>query len=265
MKSQPLYQVDAFAEQPFSGNPAGVMPLDEFPDDRRLQAIAAQMNLAETAFVVPRGDAFDLRWFTPTVEVDLCGHATLATAFVLWETGRLPRSQTARFHTRSGWLSAEPTADQAVSLDFPALPVSPAAPPAELLAAFDFQPTFVGFSKFDYLLEAPAAADVRAARADLSKVARLDKRGVIITARGDDPKFDCVSRFFAPAVGVDEDPATGSAHCSLGPYWSAKLGRATLRCFQASPRGGFLTVQVAGSRVHLIGRAILIWRGELMV
>ncbi len=261
--NMPLFQVDAFTDTAFKGNPAAVCLLPEPRDAGWMQAVAAEMNLSETAFLVPREDGFGLRWFTPTVEVALCGHATLASAHILWETGRLAAADSARFHTKSGLLTAE-RRDTVIELNFPATRVEPAGAPAGLATALGAEPGFVGRSRFDYLLELADAATVRALRPDHARLAQFPVRGVIVTARSDGPEFDFVSRFFAPGSGVAEDPVTGSAHCALGPYWEAKLGRSRLTAFQASARGGVVKVTVAGERVLLGGQAVTVLRGELV-
>lgn len=260
--SLPLFQVDAFTDTPFRGNPAAVCLLSQAREAAWMQAVAAEMNLSETAFVSPASDGFDLRWFTPTVEVALCGHATLAAAHVLWETGHLAPSQPARFQTKSGLLTAERRCPD-IELNFPATRVEPAEAPAGLAEALGAAPRFTGRSRFDYLLELADAATVRALRPDHARLAKLPVRGVIVTARSDQPEFDFISRFFAPGSGVPEDPVTGSAHCALGPYWEEKLGRSTFAAFQASARGGVVQVRVAGDRVLLGGRAVTVFRGEL--
>jgi predicted PhzF superfamily epimerase YddE/YHI9 len=260
-----LYQVDAFTDRAFAGNPAAVCLLPAPRPAEWMQSVAREMNLSETAFLVPReARDFDLRWFTPAVEVELCGHATLASAHVLWETGRLGPAETARFYTLSGLLTAERRAGD-IELDFPAKPVDEVAPPAGLLEAFEgVTPRFVGKSRFDYLLELETEDLVRRAAPDCARLRTLPVRGVIITAAGDNSPYDFVSRFFAPGAGVDEDAVTGSAHCTLGPYWSERLGKSTFRAFQASARGGELRVEVVGDRVKLGGRAVTVLRGELL-
>jgi PhzF family phenazine biosynthesis protein len=259
----PIVQVDAFTDRPFSGNPAAVCLLPAPADPQWMQDVAREMNLAETAFLVRRSDGFDLRWFTPTVEVDLCGHATVASAHVLWEDGHLPPDVQARFHTKSGLLTADRRADW-IELDFPATVAEPAPPPAGLAAALRVQPRFIGRSKFDYLVEVDDEAVVRGLRPDLSAISRVDARGVIVTSRAAQPgAYDFVSRFFAPRSGVDEDPVTGSAHCALAPYWCAKLGRPELVGFQASPRGGVVRVRLAADRVKISGQAVTVLRGSL--
>jgi PhzF family phenazine biosynthesis protein len=260
---RPLFQVDAFADAAFRGNPAAVCLLDDPASAEWMQQVAAEMNLSETAFLVPRDDGWNLRWFTPTTEVDLCGHATLASAHVLWETGRLASGAPAHFHTRSGVLTATRDGEE-ITLDFPATPPEPADAPSGLADALGVEPQHVGRSRFDYLIEVADAATVRDLVPDFAALGRVDTRGVIVTSRGDGSGVDFISRFFAPAAGVDEDPVTGSAHCCLAPYWSAKLGRADLVGYQASRRGGTVRVHADGDRVRLSGRAVTVVRGELL-
>lgn len=258
-------QVDAFTAEPFTGNPAAVCLLPAPRGDVWMQRLAGEMNLSETAFLRRRPDgAFDLRWFTPTVEVDLCGHATLAAAHVLWERGDLPPSAAARFHTRSGRLTARRRGAW-IELDFPALPPAPSEPPPGLIAALGAEPCGVARSRFDWLVELASEAAVRGLRPDLRRLRAIEARGVIVTARASEPAFDFVSRFFAPAAGVDEDPVTGSAHCCLGPYWRPRIPKAELTAHQASPRGGVVRVRVAGRRVKLLGQAVTVLRAELTV
>jgi len=260
----PLWQIDAFSSRPFAGNPAAVVLLETPRDDDWQQQVAAEMNLAETAFLTPMADGFGLRWFTPEVEVDLCGHATLASAHFLWQSGRLPRGTVARFHTRSGLLTASRDGEW-ISLDFPATPVSPAPPPAALAEALGVELLFVGRSIFDLLVVVSDAQTVRQLVPDLERLGgSVPARGIIVTAPGDEPGIDFVSRFFGPAVGVPEDPVTGSAHCALGPYWAERLGRTQLIGFQASKRGGTVRVDVRGERVLLGGQAVTVLRGELI-
>jgi PhzF family phenazine biosynthesis protein len=259
----PLFQVDAFTDRAFGGNPAAVCLLDGTADPTWMQRVALEMNLAETAFVHPEGDGFRLRWFTPAVEVELCGHATLATAHTLWETGRLARSETARFFTLSGLLTAT-WQDGWIELDFPAISTEEAAPPAGLLEALGARAVFVGRGRFDVLVELASAAEVRALAPDVGALGRVPTRGVCVTARSDDPRFDFVSRFFAPAVGVGEDPVTGSAHAMLAPYWQRRLGKDCFAAYQASARGGVLRVRVAGDRVRIGGQAVTVLVGELV-
>src|SRR5688572_13160584 len=248
-----ITQVDSFTNRPFAGNPAGVCILPTAASEAWMRDVAREMNLAETAFLVPRRGGYDLRWFTPSVEVDLCGHATLASAHVLWEDGHLEPNAQARFHTKSGLLTAD-RRDAWIELDFPATPAAPADAPPGLSEALGATPQFVGRSKFDYLVELDDEATVRRLDPDLGAVARVKARGVIVTSRADTGKYDFVSRFFAPQSGVPEDPVTGSAHCALAPYWSARLGKKELMAFQASARGGELRLRLEGDRVRLGGQ-----------
>ena len=264
----PLFTVDAFADRPFSGNPAAVCLLPSPRDASWMQLVAREMSLSETAFVVPRaGGDFDLRWFTPAVEVDLCGHATLASAHVLWEAGRLDPNAPARFHTRSGVLTATRTSDR-IALDLPAHPVEEAPLPDGIEAALGAKPAWTGRSRFDVFVELAREEDVRALAPDFVALAKVEGRGFIVTARAtarpETSPYDFVSRFFAPRVGVNEDPVTGSAHCVLGPYWSARLGKRELTGFQASARGGVVHVRMNGDRVSLAGRGVTVTKGELL-
>ena len=262
--SQLIFTVDAFADRPFAGNPAGVCPLNETVDESWMQHIAAEMNLPETAFFWPDTDGFRLRWFTPTVEVALCGHATLASAHILWETGQLAATETARFHTKSGLLTAK-RIDSAIQLDFPAKRLETVAPPEGLFGALGASGHYVGKSSFDYLIELDSERVVRSLTPDFARLKTFPVRGVIVTARSSEPQFDFVSRFFAPGAGIDEDPVTGSAHCALGPYWSTKLNKKELVGFQASARGGVVRVRVTSERVFMSGKAVTVLRGELLV
>ena len=260
----PLFQVDAFASGPFTGNPAAVCMLDAPADPAWMQAVAAEMNLSETAFVhALDGEAgrFGLRWFTPTVEVDLCGHATLASAHVLWETGRLTADVAARFETRSGVLTAHRAGDE-VALDFPADPVAGAEPDPGLLEAIGLRDAAASTGRIGWVLEVPDERAVRAARPDFTRLAEFDL--AVLTARADDAAYDFVSRCFGPKFGIDEDPVTGSAHCALGPYWAERLGKNELTGYQASARGGVVRVRVDGDRTVLGGRAVTVIRGELV-
>jgi len=257
-----ITQVDAFTNRPFAGNPAAVCILPAAPADRWMQDVAREMNLSETSFLVPQNGGYNLRWFTPSVEVDLCGHATLASAHVLWEEGHLAATEQARFHTRSGLLLAE-RAGEWIEMDFPAKAEQPAETPAGMVAALGIQPVYVGRNQFDYLVEVDSAAALRAIQPDHSALRKLPVRGIIVTARSDTPEYDFISRFFAPGSGIDEDPVTGSAHCCLGPYWSKRLGETEFLAYQASPRGGVMRVRCAGDRVFLGGQAVTVLRGEL--
>ncbi len=261
--TQKITQVDAFTDKPFAGNPAAVCVLSSPREEAWMRNVAREMNLSETAFLVKQADGYGLRWFTPTVEIKLCGHATLASAHVLWEEGFLKPNEQARFHTLSGLLTADRRGDW-IELDFPATPEQPAEAPPGLLAALDAHPIYVGKNKFDYLVEVSSEAEVRELKPNYSALYKIEVRGVIVTARATTPPFDFVSRFFAPGSGVDEDPVTGSAHCCLGSYWAKKLGKNDLVAYQASPRGGVVRVGVRGDRVKLGGQAVTILRGELI-
>jgi len=257
-----ILQVDAFAERPFSGNPAAVCLLNDMRDASWMQSVASEMNLSETALVRQLAEGFELRWFTPAVEVDLCGHATLASAHALWETGVAKPDGPIRFHSRSGELTASRNG-ALIELDFPATPADECNPPNGLLDALGIAPTFVGKSSFDSFLVVDSAQVVRSLRPDFRRLAELPNRGVIVSAVSDDPRFDFISRFFAPAAGIGEDPVTGSAHCCLGPFWGEQLGKTDMVAFQASARGGIVHVRVNGGRIILGGRAVTFMKGEL--
>ena len=257
-----VVQVDAFTDRPFAGNPAAVCVLREAASERWMRDVAREMNLSETAFLVPEDGGFRLRWFTPAVEVDLCGHATVASAHVLWQDGHLPAGAQARFHTRSGLLLADRRGDW-IDLDFPANLAVPADAPPGLFSALGLTAQPVMRNQFDYLLEVDSEATVRGMAPDFTALRKLEARGIIVTARASTTGFDFVSRFFAPAVGVDEDPVTGSAHCALGPYWGERLGKTAMTAFQASARGGIVRVRLDGDRVILGGQAVTVMTGEL--
>lgn len=259
-----LLLVDAFAAEPFRGNPAAVCVLERDADDSWMAAVAGEMNLSETAFLQRRGDDWRLRWFTPVTEVDLCGHATLASAHGLWELGLASSHEPLRFHTRSGLLTAVYNLE-GIRLDFPAEPAAPAPSVPALLDAIGVQrPVAFSRNRFDYVVEVADADQVRAVTPDMARLAAVETRGVVVTARSDTVDHDFISRWFGPRVGVPEDPVTGSAHCCLGPYWAERLGRTELRGYQASARGGTVGVRVRGGRVDLIGSAITVLRGELV-
>jgi len=228
-----------------------------------MQSVAAEMNLSETAFVAPRTDGFELRWFTPVAEVDLCGHATLASAHLLWETGRLAEADTARFHTRSGLLTAV-RVDDWIELDFPATPAESIEPPPGLSDLLGSVPKFVGRSRFDLLLELTDAEELRDLNPDFVGLSSLPVRGLIVTAKSDVPEYAFLSRFFAPAAGINEDPVTGSAHCALAPFWAERLGKTEMTAYQCSARGGVVKVKLVGDRVLLRGKAVTVLRGELV-
>lgn len=256
--------VDAFTDRPFAGNPAAVVPLDQWRDSAWLQNVAMEMNLAETAFLVPNANGFDLRWFTPKVEVDLCGHATIASALVLAQLGKLPDGAEVAFSTRSGMLGAARRGSR-IELDFPALRAEPSQPPPGLLESLEVTARFVGKSRFDFVVEVESQDILRRMAPDFRRLANVKCRGVIVTARSDAPQFDFVSRFFAPAVGVAEDPVTGSAHCLLAPYWGQQLGKLRMVGYQASSRGGIVHVEVRGERVILGGEGVIFASGEIAV
>jgi PhzF family phenazine biosynthesis protein len=258
-----IYQVDAFTDRPFAGNPAAVCVLEEPRDVQWMQDVAREMNLSETAFLVPRDDGFDLRWFTPALEVDLCGHATLASAHILWATGRLDTDKPARFHTKSGVLTARRQGER-IEVDLPASPPEPVSAPAGLEEALGAEAGHVAKTGADYLVELASEQEVRGLNPDFGALRRIPCQGFIATARGETSGYDCVSRYFAPAVGIDEDPVTGAAHCVLGPYWSGKLGKTELKAFQASARGGELRVHVDGDRVRLSGHAVTVLEADLL-
>ena len=259
----PITQVDTFTDRPFAGNPAAVCLLPAPREESWMQFVAREMNLSETAFLVWRDDGLDLRWFTPTIEVDLCGHATLASAHFLWEEGHLEPNQTARFHTRSGLLTAKKK-ETWIEMDFPATPAEARSPVEGLESALGLKARYVGKTLFDYIVEVESEEIVRLLEPDFRLLGRLDARGVIVTSRASAAGYDFVSRFFAPSSGIDEDPATGSAHCCLGPFWKERLGRDDLLGYQASPRGGFVRTRCVGDRVRISGQAVTVLRGDLL-
>jgi PhzF family phenazine biosynthesis protein len=261
---RPLFGVDAFTTEAFRGNPAAVCLLDAgpWPEDQWCAALAAELNLSETAFLRPRDDGFDLRWFTPLVEVDLCGHATLAAAHILWETGRLDATDPARFHTPGGALSAR-LDGRAVVLDFPALVATPGPAPPGLEAALGVEIRACATTAYQLLVEVDTPATVRAVQPDLTAIAALPVRGVCVTAAAPEGDVDFVSRLFAPGVGIPEDPVTGSAHCALGPWWGPRLAKTELVGQQLSRRGGIVRVGLDGDRVLLGGSAVTVWQGAL--
>ena len=254
----PLFQVDAFAARRFAGNPAAVLVLESYPDDTVMQAIAMENNLAETAFLVKDGADFRLRWFTPKLEVPLCGHATLASAAVVLE--RLePERDKVVFHTKSGALTVK-RAGQSYVMDFPARPSEPCPEPQGLSGALGAEVRETWVNVFNYMAVLESASQVRALMPDMAAVNRIDRPGIIVTAPGD-AGYDCVSRYFAPQKGIPEDPVTGAAHCMLAPYWGKRLNKTELRAFQASPRGGELRCRLVGERVELEGRCVFYLEG----
>lgn len=257
-----LFQVDAFTDRPFGGNPAAVCALPAARPDAWMRQVAQEMNLSETAFFYPETEGYRLRWFTPTVEVDLCGHATLATSHILWSEGYLTADQTAQFHTRSGLLTARRQGDW-IELNFPTATLQDSPTPPGLAAALGAEPQRVMATAMGYLVEVATAEMVRQLRPDFAALQALTVPGVIVTSLGEEP-YDFVSRFFAPNLGINEDPVTGSAHCSLSPYWRDRLGKTTFLAYQASDRGGVVKVQDEGDRVRLSGQALTVLRGELL-
>ncbi|MFQ5589023.1 MAG: PhzF family phenazine biosynthesis protein [Nitrospiria bacterium] len=258
-----LFQVDAFSNKPFGGNPAAVCFLSERKDAAWMRQVAAEMNLSETAFLKRKKRHYDLRWFTPVAEVDLCGHATLASAHVLWETAEVRRQDAIRFETRSGLLTAA-RQDEWIEIDLPADTVRPVTPPPGLIRALGLNPVFCGRTRFDFLIEVETEQALRAIKPDFPLLAAAPARGVIVTSRAADAAYDFVSRFFSPRYGIDEDPVTGSSHCALGPYWKDRLCKDEMAAYQASARGGVLRVRPAQNRVFLKGKAVTVFRGMML-
>jgi PhzF family phenazine biosynthesis protein len=257
-----VVHVDAFTERPFAGNAAAVCLLAEPAEPGWMQALAGDLNLAATAFVWPATGTYGLRWFSPTHELRLCGHGTLASAHVLYERGAAAADAPLAFDALAGRLTAR-RCGQLIELDFPAQPSTAVDPPPALAAALGQTPVRVERAELDYLVELPSADAVRAIQPDFAALGTVDARGVIVTACADDHEVDFVSRFFAPSVGIDEDPVTGSAHCCLAPYWQRTLGKASMVGKQLSQRGGTVYVEVDGDRVRLAGAAVTVARGEL--
>lgn len=262
MPQIPLYQVDAFTDQPFTGNPAAVVLLRENADRAWMLKVAQEMNLSETAFVYPLGDHFGLRWFTPRVEVELCGHGTLSTAHVLWETGTVPVGESIRFSTLSGLLGAREVGG-VIELDFPAGDLTPVELPAGVIEAVGGEPVFSGVSSEKWLLEYRTEQEILDLKPDFIALSRISGRGLIVTSRSDRDGVDFVSRYFAPWIGINEDPVTGSAHTILGPYWGARLGRREMTAHQVSARGGVIHLRLAGDRVYIGGKAVTVFKGTL--
>lgn len=258
-----LHVVDAFTNHPFAGNPAAVCLLDGPADETWMKQLASEMNLSETAYLHPIEGGYSLRWLTPTTEVKLCGHATLASAFVLWETRVLQHDQPARFSTLSGWLTCR-RRDRWIEMDFPAVVCEPVATPDGLEDALGCSVIACGWNGMDYLVEVDGESTLRSIAPNFTALAKLPIRGVIVTCVGQTGEYDFLSRFFAPRAGVNEDPVTGSAHCALGPYWQTKLGRSELTGYQASNRGGVVKLSVLGDRILLCGQAVMMSRVELL-
>lgn len=257
-----LIQVDAFTAKPFAGNPAAVCMLDSERDATWMQEVAAEMNLSETAFVSRRVDGFDLRWFTPSIEVDLCGHATLASAHALWEEDEARREDSITFHSRSGPLICHLRSDR-IEMDFPARPVEEAEAPEGMIEALGVEPRSVWRSAVSYLVELGSEDEVREAQPDFAALGAIPDAWACITAASGTNGFDFVSRFFGPQAGIDEDPVTGSAHCALADFWSKRSGRTQFRAYQCSKRGGVVHAALDGDRVRLGGQAVTVFRGEL--
>ena len=260
----PIFHVDAFTSVRFKGNPAAVIPLERYPDDATLQAIAAENNLSETAFLEPAGAAWNLRWFTPTVEVPLCGHATLASAWVVFERLARERAEVSFLTRRSGELRVRRGERGGLQMDFPSRPLRRLEPGPDLTSALGATPLEILANDDNYAAVLPSASAVRGLTPDIGAIGRLDRPGLIVTAAGD-AGYDCVSRYFAPQKGIAEDPVTGGAHCALTPYWSAKLGKKELVAFQASARGGVLRCRAMGDRVALAGECVLYSEGHAEV
>jgi predicted PhzF superfamily epimerase YddE/YHI9 len=258
----PLTLVDSFTSRAFGGNPAAVCVLPGAADETWMRLVARELAMPATAFLHPDGDGYRVRWLTTAAELELCGHGTLASAHVLWESGRLPRDRAASFQTRNGPLSAR-WKDGWIVLDFPALPPVEAAAPIGLLEILGVTPSWIGRSRLDYIVEVGDERIVRELQPDFVRLRDVQTRGVIVTSRSASPERDFVSRFFAPSTGLNEDSATGSAHCCLAPYWASRLGRTSLVAHQISPRGGVLKVAIDGDRVRLEGQAVTVMRGEI--
>jgi len=259
-----IYQVDSFAMRPFEGNPAAVCVLESPKDEEWMQNLAEEMNLSETAYLVKQDNGYSLRWFTPTAEVELCGHATLASAHILWEQGFLDESATAVFYTLSGELGARKTGDW-IEMDFPSEEANPCPIPDEIGRSLGVNAVFTGKNRMDWLIEVESEEVLRSLKPDYNLMMRVPSRGVIVTSSSDDPAYDFLSRFFCPWHGINEDPVTGSAHCCTGPYWREKLGKDELTAYQASKRGGTVKIKFSGDRVLLSGQAITVMVGELDV
>lgn len=258
-----IYQVDSFTDQPFAGNPAGVCILSEAAEEEWMQFVAREMNLSETAFLHGQKDEYQLRWFTPATEVDLCGHATLASAHILWETGQSSRNAEVSFHTKSGMLKAY-WDNPWIRLDFPSEAAEMVKTPDELSSILGAVPRYTGLNRLGYLAVFDEESIIRQMEPDFTRLKKSSPGVVMVTAPGESQEFDFVSRFFAPALGIDEDPVTGSAHCCLGPYWSEKLGETSLMAYQASERGGTVSVIVQDDRVILGGQAVTVMKIEMI-
>ncbi len=261
--SQTICQVDAFTDKPYRGNPAAVCILEKPRDDKWMQNVALEMNLSETAFLYKEGEGYRLRWFTPEQEVKLCGHATLASAHILWEEKHLRLDQKAVFHTLSGVLTAQ-NQGRWIEMDFPSVSEHEVSPPTGLAEALGVPLKYVGKNEHDYLVEIGSEKMVRELKPNLNLLQIIPIRGVMVTSLSESDEYDFISRFFAPRVGINEDPVTGSAHCCLGPFWGERLKKDTLKAYQASSRGGLIHIHLGGERVYLGGQAVTVMRGELL-
>ncbi len=258
-----IFTVDAFTDRNFAGNPAAVCLLDENLDDELMKNIAAEMNLSETAFVKKENREYNLRWFTPKVEVELCGHATLASAHILWEEKLLPKDADAEFNTLSGQLIVKNIKDE-YEMNFPASKVSGSEFNAELINALGVEPVSLAETEHNYIVELANDDAVFSVSPDFIALSKLKKFGTIITSKSSDERFDFISRYFVPAKGINEDPVTGSAHCALGPYWSQKTGKKSFSAYQASLRGGSMKIKLDGGRIFLTGKAVTFLKGEIV-
>ncbi|WP_209974647.1 PhzF family phenazine biosynthesis protein [Paenibacillus eucommiae] len=258
----PIYVVDAFTDKTFKGNPAAVCLTPGPLDDDQMQSIAAEMNLSETAFLFPYQDGYSLRWFTPNTEVDLCGHATLASAHILWEKEMLTVDQQANFYTKSGLLTAIKSGSW-IQLNFPMEPEIACSCPSELIEALQITPIYVGRNRLDYLIEIESEDVLKNLKPNFSLLEKVQTRGIIVTSKS--VEFDFISRCFFPALGVNEDPVTGSAHCCLAPYWSNKLKKNELYAYQASARGGILKITIKNDRIMMAGQAVTVIKSELLI
>jgi PhzF family phenazine biosynthesis protein len=261
---QKIYIVDAFTDKAFAGNPAAVYVMTEPLPDERMQLIAREFNLSETAFLLPEGEGYKLRWFTPTTEVELCGHATMASAHILYETGRITKDKVVRFYTLSGELRAK-YIDGSIELNFPEEAPQETEMPDYLAESLDIENwKYVGKNRFDYIIELGNEQDIRSLTPNFSLLAQIPARGIIVTAAGSSGNYDFISRFFCPNVGINEDPVTGSAHCCLVPYWQRKLGKEKMRAYQASERGGEMEVYTKEGRVFMQGKAVTVIESLLL-
>lgn len=258
-----IYQVDSFTDKPFAGNPAGVCILDKPADESWMQNIAMEMNLSETSFLWPLESGYSLRWFTPELEVDLCGHATLAAAHILWEKGFLNKDEKAKFYTKSGLLTCKKD-NEFIEMNFPSEPEVKVDIPEYLAEALNINPLYVGKNRFDYLVQIESEEGLRKLKPNFNLLEKIDCRGIIVTSSSKTDKYDFVSRFFAPKAGINEDPVTGSAHCCLVPFWHKITGKTEFNAYQASKRGGEISLKLVDNRVMLKGKAITVIEGAIL-